>query len=55
MVIKPKLLWKFEKNFLVKEGEPSKLYMIITRVCGVFLVICSALLLFYSLSNKTMG
>ena len=49
MICKPELLWKIEYMFTVKDGEPTELYITLMRLFGVFLVICSIIILLYCL------
>lgn len=35
MLINPKLLWKIEYIFTVKDGEPTELYIALMRLGGV--------------------
>lgn len=35
MLINPKLLWKIEYFFTVKDGEPTELYIALMRLGGV--------------------
>lgn len=39
MIIKPKLLWKIENIFTVKNGEPTDFYIAFLQIVGVFLLI----------------
>lgn len=41
MVFKPELLFKIENLFVVKNGEPTELYLILMRLGGLFFIICS--------------
>lgn len=36
MVCYPKILWKIENLFTVKNGEPTELYLVLMRIGGVF-------------------
>lgn len=41
MIIKPEIMWKIEHFLTVKDGEPTDLYILITRLTGIlFLFIC---------------
>ncbi len=39
MIIKPKLLWKIENIFTVKNGEPTDFYITFLQINGVLLLI----------------
>ena len=41
MVCYPKMLWKIENLFTVKNGEPTELYLVLMRIGGLFFIICS--------------
>lgn len=41
MIAKPKLLWKIEHIFTVKNGEPSDLYITLMRLGGAFFIVAS--------------
>lgn len=41
MLTKPKLLWKIEHLFTVKNGEPTDLYITLMRLGGAFFLIVS--------------
>ena len=38
MLINPKLLWKIENCFTVKDGEPTDLYLTLMRLGGIFFI-----------------
>lgn len=41
MVANPRLLWKIEHIFTVKNGEPSDLYITLMRLGGTFFIVVS--------------
>ena len=43
----PKILWKIENLFTVKNGEPTELYLVLMRIGGVFFIICSVGMIIY--------
>ena len=45
MLCKPQLLWKVENIFTVKDGEPTKLYIYLMRVGGIFFVVTGSIIL----------
>ena len=47
MVCSPKILWKIENLFTVKNGEPTELYLVLMQVGGVFFIICSVGIILY--------
>lgn len=47
MVCKPKLLWKIEHLFSVKDGEPTELYLATMCIVGVFCIMCSLGIIMY--------
>ena len=47
MVCSPKILWKIENLFTVKDGEPTELYLVLMQVSGVFFIICSVGIIIY--------
>ena len=47
MVCYPKILWKIENLFTVKNGEPTELYLVVMRIGGVFFIICSVGMIIY--------
>ena len=47
MVCYPKILWKIENLFTVKNGEPTELYLVLMRIGGVFFIICSVCMIIY--------
>lgn len=47
MVCSPKILWKIENLFTVKNGEPTELYLVLMQVGGVFFIICSVGIIIY--------
>lgn len=49
MICKPELLWKIEYMFTVKDGEPTELYITLMRLFGVFLILCSIVVLLISI------
>ena len=44
-IINPKISWKLKGGWMDKEGEPSKLYIVVNR--GFSIVLLAALWLFY--------
>lgn len=51
MVCYPKILWKIENLFTVKNGEPTELYLVLMRIGGVFFIICSVGMIIYLVTN----
>lgn len=51
MVIKPRLLWKIEYFFTVKNGEPSDLYITLMRIGGIFFIIAAISCTIYILTQ----
>ncbi len=49
MIIKPKLLWKIENIFTVKNGEPTDFYITFLRINGVLLLIGAVIVTIYLL------
>lgn len=47
MICCPQILWKIENLFTVKNGEPTELYLALMRICGVFFIICSVVVIIY--------
>lgn len=47
MVCSPKILWKIENLFTVKNGEPTELYLVLMQIGGVFFIICSFGIIIY--------
>ena len=51
MLIKPEVVWKIDHCFTVKNGEPTELYLAITRVSGLVFaaiaVIAGPIILFF--------
>ena len=47
MLCYPKILWKIENLFTVKNGEPTELYLVLMQVGGVFFIICSVGIIIY--------
>lgn len=47
MICSPKILWKIENLFTVKNGEPTELYLVLMRIGGVFFTICSFGIIIY--------
>ena len=41
MLINPKLLWKIENCFTVKDGEPTDLYIAFMRIGGLLFMFAS--------------
>lgn len=48
MVFKPEILFKIENLFVVKNGEPTELYMTLMRLGGLFFIMCSVVMIVYS-------
>ena len=50
MLLKPELIWKLDHFLSVKGGEPTELYIALTRLSGVFFmgvgVVCFFVFLF---------
>lgn len=46
MIIKPKLLWKIENIFTVKNGEPTDFYITFLQINGVLLLIGAVIVTF---------
>ncbi len=50
MIAKPRLLWKIEHIFTVKNGEPTDLYITLMRLGGIFFliacIVCTVFVLF---------
>ena len=44
MLINPKLLWKIENCFTVKDGEPTDLYIAFMRIGGFFFMFASVII-----------
>lgn len=44
MLINPKLLWKMEHYFTVKNGEPTDLYIAFMRIGGLFFMFVSIII-----------
>ena len=38
MLLKPKIIWKIEHIFTVKNGEPTDLYLTLMRLGGIFFI-----------------
>ena len=53
MVCYPKILWKIENLFTVKNGEPTELYLVLMRIGGVFFIICSVGMIIYLIIKWT--
>lgn len=49
MIIKPKLLWKIENIFTVRNGEPTDFYITFLRINGVLLLIGAVIVTIYLL------
>ena len=49
MIIKPKLLWKIENIFTVKNGEPTDFYITFLQINGVLLLIGAVIVTIYLL------
>ena len=52
MTCNPKLLWKIENLFTVKNGDPTELYLVLMRIGGLFFIICSISIIIYLLFAK---
>ena len=48
MIVDPVLLWKLEHLFTVKGGEPTELYLGLTRVGGVIFLVLSVVMAIFS-------
>lgn len=55
MVAKPEILWKLEHFLTVKDGEPSDLYLALTRIGGALIMIISIILLVIYIAQQMLG
>lgn len=44
MIVNPKVLWKIEHFFSVKNGEPTDLYIAFMRIGGIFFMFVIAII-----------
>lgn len=49
MAWKPKLLWKIEHVFTVKDGEPTEMYLAFMRIGGIFFIFCAIFAMVYAI------
>lgn len=50
MFLKPKLLWRIQYFLIIKDGEPTDLYLALMRIGGIFFTAASIILLVISFS-----
>lgn len=50
MTFKPKLLWKIQYFYIVKDGEPTDFYLALMRLGGLFFIIVSIIIIVLSFS-----
>jgi len=43
----PEKVWEFQHFLSVKDGEPTKLFLICCRICGAFVICAGAATLVY--------
>ena len=49
MLFRPKLLWKIEQLFTVRDGEPTELYLALMKIGGLFFTAASVIVFIVSL------
>ena len=49
MLFRPKLLWKIERLFTVRGGEPTELYLALMKIGGLFFTAASVIVFIVSL------
>ena len=55
MVVKPDWCWKLEHFLDTKGGEPSDLYLAVTRVLGTAMIVIPLVVIFISLISLILG
>lgn len=55
MLWKPRLLWRLDHFLTVKGGEPSELYLAITRITGAVFILGPAIVGLYFLFKPVLG
>lgn len=50
-MIKPELIWKIDHYFTVKNGEPTDLYLTLSRLGGILCLVIGVVGLIFGLAN----
>lgn len=55
MLWQPRLLWRLDHFLSVKGGEPTELYLAVTRVAGAVMILGTAIAALYILFAPILG